>query len=81
MKKKKPLYGLLWVREIDSSTGKLTEMMTDELGHRRHCSKVPCFLGGTMHSLRHLGNDIRHCVRVEIFVCVYDGREVNRKIK
>jgi hypothetical protein len=70
----KPLYGLHWVRGEDG-------MMTDELGHRRHCSKVPCFLGGTMHSLRYLGDDVRHCKTVQVWVCVYDGHEINRKVK
>ena len=67
----KPLYGSNWKREGD--------MMTDEFGHRRHVAKVPCFLGGTMHSLRYLGLDVRHCKTVQIHVCVYDGREVNRQ--
>ena len=36
-----PLYGATW-----SFTGD-ADIMTDELGHRRHADKVPCFLGGS----------------------------------
>ena len=57
------------------------DIMIDELGHRRHADNVPCFLGGRLHSYRHLGQDIRHCVLREIFVCVYDGHEKSTRHK
>ena len=64
-----PLYGGDW-----RLTGE-GDLMADELGHRRHSFRVPCFLGGKRHSYRTLGEDIRHCVLKTIRVCVYCGRE------
>jgi len=63
------LYGAEWAYAGEG------DLMTDELGHRRHADKVPCFLGGRKHSYRVLGTDVRHCVTMEISACVYDGRE------
>lgn len=65
----KPLYGAEW-RFVGES-----DLMVDELGHSRHAHKVPCFLGGRLHSRRYLGQDVRHCVTMDIYVCVYCGRE------
>jgi hypothetical protein len=70
----KPLYGACWERIGDR------DVMTDELGHRRHSSSVPCFLGGDRHSWRVLGIDVRFCRTVEISACVYDGRERSRPV-
>jgi hypothetical protein len=70
-----PLYGAAWV-----FTGE-GDIMTDELGHRRHADKVPCFLGGRLHSYRYLGTDVRHCVTMRISACVYDGREQSRPVR
>jgi hypothetical protein len=69
------LYGATW-----TPTGG-RDLMTDELGHKRHADKVPCFLGGRQHSYRILGEDVRHCVTMEIGVCVYDGRERAKPVK
>jgi hypothetical protein len=54
--------------------------MTDELGHIRHITNLPCFLGGTLHSARDLGTDVRHCVTRLIKVCVYCGRETSKRV-
>lgn len=63
------LYGASWARTGDR------DIMTDELGHRRHSPSVPCFLGGDLHSWRELGEDVRHCRTVVIAACVYCGRD------
>lgn len=63
------LYGASWIRTGDR------DIMTDELGHRRHSPSVPCFLGGDLHSWRELGEDVRHCRTVAIAACVYCGRD------
>ena len=70
-----PLYGATWTPAGEG------DIMTDELGHRRHARDVPCFLGGRQHSYRVLGIDVRHCLTMEISVCLYDGRERARSAK
>lgn len=58
----------------------LTDIMIDELGHRRHYANVPCFLGGGWHPAeRFLGNDVRHCVLRAIYVCLYCYRERSKR--
>lgn len=78
----KPLYGAKWqlTDEVDRS-GNNAGFMIDEAGHRRHRSNVPCFLGGSKHSPRFLGRDVRHCVTVEVYGCVYCGRDTTKSIK
>jgi hypothetical protein len=63
------LYGATWTPAGDR------DLMTDELGHRRHAVNLPCFLGGNLHSWRELGEDVRHCRTVVIAACVYCGRD------
>ena len=88
--KRGPMYGADWkfTDQVGPTCAKCThescrtiksDIMTDELGHKRHADKVPCFLGGRLHSYRYLGDDIRHCVLRGIHVCVYDGREKQTK--
>lgn len=72
----KPLFGAVWERAPG------TDFMTDELGHRRHIHKVPCFLGGTWHILmRDMGLDVRHCRTMFIRVCCYCGHEISARPK
>jgi hypothetical protein len=89
--KRGPMYGMTWKfasEEIGPTCRRCShvscreirsDIMVDELGHKRHADHVPCFLGGRLHSYRYLGDDVRHCVLRGIHVCVYDGREKQTK--
>lgn len=69
----KMLYGATW-----TPTGP-GDLMTDEMGHKRHRDNVPCFLGGSRHSHSPLGNDIVHGVLRGVWACVYCGRGKNTR--